>query len=242
MIKRSFILAATLAAFLAQAMSVSARASFLQVDPVGFADNMNLYAYVNNDPFNGIDPSGTVCIFAPGGNGSGAFCQRSLRFAALANDPAISSRTSFFAAASMTTNVLASKDFFISGVSSQTSAFLDSLSGSLEVANLGVADAIRSGHAFSGGSRAQNDAAFVRFEQGLVQAELDSLDSDTRASVVGEINSLLNGDTAASRLGNALGADRNFQSVLSQVREQVGGDIDFGNIDHRIAIGDALTA
>jgi RHS repeat-associated protein len=40
---------------------------FLQVDPVGYADQWNLYAYVGNNPLNGTDPSGmTECQLQAG--------------------------------------------------------------------------------------------------------------------------------------------------------------------------------
>lgn len=203
---------------------------FLSVDPVT-ADpksggNFNRYWYANNNPYTNRDPDGRICVVAFGATTE--MCARSLRYEALDSDGDIRSKTRFFGAASVVTNALAP---------TLGSPFLTKLSRDLEAANLGRLQGIRSGAIATSRSTRENDYAFVRFEQSAVQSRLDQLRSDSPAlysSFVGTVNGLLNG------MGPR-GGDPNFAKAINLAKKEVGGSLDFGNQDHREALGRAMT-
>ena len=108
-----------------------------------------------------------------------SFLERSLRYERLHVDPCIRARTTFFGAAAAVTRVFAM---------SAPSAFLDSLSAALAVANEARAARIRAGLLYVDGTVESNTADFIRLEQRLIETELVHLLRMDRAKYRAEIS------------------------------------------------------
>jgi len=206
---------------------------FFQTDPVGTKDDLNLYAYVGNDPVDREDPSGEACVL---GNLTSAYCQRATLYAEM--DGVVGSQTRFFAAASATVQLLADMEIPIVGglgTSASTRTFLSTLSTRLESTNRQMEQSILSGMSIAG--TGSLDERLVHIEQTRVQEELDTLSSANPGGykeLISQVNKMLN---ATGGAGSALPSDKAYQGVLNSVRKSLGRDIDFSKKSDREAIG-----
>ncbi|MEI9933182.1 MAG: RHS repeat-associated core domain-containing protein [Rhizomicrobium sp.] len=212
---------------------------FLQTDPVGYSADLDLYTYAGNDPTDATDPTGKACevlyfnVFSP-------YCFRSTKYAF--EQIKFWNQTKFFAAASLTTAMLAdTSGLGVAAVPASTRNFLLNVSEHLERYNDQMAAGLENGSIR--GSGAALDHQLVHNEQTIVQSMLNQLktgDPQTYKTVVAKINELLNGNLA-SVASHFTMVDNIYHSALSIVRSQIGRDIDFANQGDREAIGNELT-
>jgi len=218
---------------------------FLSVDPVGLDAGdlyaVNKFAYVDNNPINATDPTGKICI--PGLNYSSPLCVRSRHYLSIAKQNDVAQRTTFFTAAAVVTNALATQDIWgfqgsaFLQVHKKTAQFLKSTSDALENHNMKRLSGLLDQPA---GNVEENDNNFVHEEQTIVQDRLNSLAADSPSeyrSLIGNVNNTLNTPTALAKVfGNSV-----LGGIISQVRSGLGRDIDFAKQGDREAIGRALT-
>lgn len=85
------------------------------------------------------------------------------------------------------------------------------------------------------------DNYLIKAEQSGVQAGLDSLSPQLKDSVISDINKSFQFAINNPYLFIGGGGDGFYVSILKQVQDDLGTKIDFGNQEHREAIGSALT-
>jgi hypothetical protein len=148
--------------------------------------------------------------------------------------------TRFFGAACMTNRVLGYVGSRAGQLlcSEDTCRWLAGTGALLEAENVAIADALYRGRL--GGPSL--DARIVSIEQGIVEAALQAASGSPHHSrLLAELNAHLNYGCSAARMHFNSGV-RWYSRVLSAVRAELAGPLDFAVQGHREAIGLALIA
>jgi len=163
------------------------------------------------------------------------FERRATRYAQLDRDPRIHVRTRFFEAASTVTRVIGGGD---------PTHFMARLSAALEIANTTRAMHIGDGRLYAGGCWRSNTVDFVRFEQGLVQKELEALQAEDPFQYAAEVDAADWGfarmSVWCSRFRSA--AHRRLHFALRSARETLGRAPQFARQGDRESIGIAIAS
>ncbi|QLC21230.1 RHS repeat-associated core domain-containing protein [Parasphingopyxis sp. CP4] len=212
---------------------------FMQTDPIGYEDGMNMYAYVGNDPVNGSDPTGTICI----GQDS-EYCERSERYNELDAVASEEYGTTYFGAVADMTSSLANIDLpggrTMAGLSEEEAGALNDLSGEIALFNEVQFDRIASGEIAERG--VELDSRLVNDEQAFIQDRLDSLqatNSELHSGVIGAMNEIANPSPGMDALLST--TESNIIRAAGRTRGLLRGPINFGNIRHRRIMGIQMT-
>ena len=161
-----------------------------------------------------------------------SFLFRSERYRRLDAQPAIRSRTDFFAAASVVTRMLAY---------SGPTPFMVALSDALERVNMARARLICSGLLYATGSVERNTLDFVRYEQSLVQAALERLRSSDPGAYSEQIRTANSAIVRVLRhRAHATAAIATFVQATECCLARLGRAIEFSAQSDREALGEEL--
>ena len=158
--------------------------------------------------------------------------RRAQRYQRWHDDPAISARTSFFAAAAVVNRVLARHALL--------SRFLFELGTVLEDVNSRRAVEIRAGTLYGEHSVWVNTLDFVHYEQGIVQWHLDSLRQRSPVTYRREMR-LINSVLGVLRCSVIRGfAGRCFIRAVDETLQCLGTPLDFARLHCRVMLGAQL--
>ncbi|WP_238319334.1 hypothetical protein, partial [Parvularcula oceani] len=180
-------------------------------------------------------PTGKACY--PLLNNGSQYCRNARLYRRFDRNSNIRSRTNFFRAAQLVSDSFASVRLPGSGffLDASTQSHLSNINSALRVANTRVAKQMVAGTWQSQGSMSANDNAMVHFEQSAVQEYLDGMNVEARGAFISDMNEFLNTMNPAVRSGRAL--DPMISTAIRRVRDELDGEIDFGNQEHREMIG-----